>query len=62
MAQGVEKSVVSASCIDVEKGYMALHPQKMERSGPRGPEMSNLVERRLLASARETMKGRYGLL
>ena len=59
MAQGVEKSVVSASCIDVEKGYMALHPQKMERSGP---DVSNPMEGRLLTSAREILKGWYGLL
>ena len=61
MAQAVEKSVVSASRIGAE-GWRALHPQKMEWLGPRGPEMSNPMERRLLASARKIMKGRYGLL
>ena len=61
-SQGVEKSVVFVSRIDTKEGERALHPQKMEWSGPWGLEMSNPAKGRLLAMMSKTMKGRYGLL
>ena len=42
-------------------GLEGTHLQKMELSGPEGPEM-NPKERRLLAWPREMLKGQYGLL
>ena len=54
--------MVSASRIYIEEDLRALHSQKMEWSGSRGPEMSNPVEMRLLVSNCETVKSQYGLL